>query len=108
MCGHDWCSVRISKNIAEFLSGKAGEYAWDAARVSPALSAEQQEILARRGVLAPEEIARLAHKTRRAMGAAPGARAECHSEVAGAEQARRLQVQRLDPLTLEALDEPRA
>ena len=29
MCGHDWCSVRISKEIQEFASGKDDEYAWD-------------------------------------------------------------------------------
>ena len=26
MCGHDWCSVRISKEIQEFTSGKEEEY----------------------------------------------------------------------------------
>jgi len=32
MCGHDWCSVRISKEIQEFMSGKSEDYAWDKAK----------------------------------------------------------------------------
>ena len=26
MCGHDWCSMRISKEIQEFASGKDPEF----------------------------------------------------------------------------------
>jgi phosphomethylpyrimidine synthase len=48
MCGHDWCSVRISKEIVEFASGKADGFEPGAARKSPALSVEQQEILSKR------------------------------------------------------------
>jgi phosphomethylpyrimidine synthase len=91
MCGHDWCSVRISKEIQEFASGKDGEYAWEKAKVSASLSAEQQEILERRGVLPPEEIHRLASKTRRAVGADAGKKAACHSDVADDDSARRIQ-----------------
>jgi phosphomethylpyrimidine synthase len=105
MCGHDWCSVRISKEIAEFVSGKDPEFAWDGARVSDALTPEQQDILERRGVLSPEEIHRLAGKTRRALGAQRGSRAACHSDVSSDEQARQVQSQRLDPETLEPLAE---
>eukprot|EP00456_Euglypha_rotunda_P036109 TRINITY_DN2777_c0_g1_i21.p1 TRINITY_DN2777_c0_g1~~TRINITY_DN2777_c0_g1_i21.p1 ORF type:complete len:578 (-),score=176.97 TRINITY_DN2777_c0_g1_i21:25-1758(-) len=54
MCGHDWCSVRISKEIVEFTSGKDENYKWEKAKVSAALTPEQQEILAKRGVLSPE------------------------------------------------------
>ena len=93
MCGHDWCSVRISKEIAEFVSGKDADYAWERPRVSDALTPEQREILERRGVLSPEEIHRLAGKTRRAMGAARGQRATCHSDVASDDQAQQLQAQ---------------
>jgi len=32
MCGHDWCSVRISKEIVLFASGKESEYAWSGRR----------------------------------------------------------------------------
>src|SRR4029077_12838389 len=60
MCGHDWCSVRISKEIVEFASGKDSAYEWNKAKVSAALSEEQQAILERRGVLSPDEIHRLA------------------------------------------------
>jgi phosphomethylpyrimidine synthase len=91
MCGHDWCSVRISKEIAEFASGKSPENAVERAKRSPGLTAEQRAILAQRGNLPPEEIHRLATKTREAVGAKPGAKASCHSDVADEEEALRLQ-----------------
>jgi phosphomethylpyrimidine synthase len=99
MCGHDWCSVRISKEIAEFASGKAEGFARERAALSPALSDEQRAILEKRGVLAPEEIHRLAGKTRAAVGAARGAKAACHSDTSDAGQARRLQRERLVQLS---------
>jgi phosphomethylpyrimidine synthase len=105
MCGHDWCSVRISREIAEFVSGKDARYAWERPQVTAALTPEQRAILERRGVLAPEELERLASKTRRAMGAAPGRRAACHSDASDPTEARRLQARRLDPVTLEPLEE---
>jgi|CXWL01.1.fsa_nt_gi phosphomethylpyrimidine synthase len=92
MCGHDWCSVRISKEIVEFTSGKASEYAWERPSVSAALTPAQREILEKRGVLSPDEVHRLASKTQRAVGAdRPGEKAVCHSDVASAEEAERLQ-----------------
>ncbi len=95
MCGHDWCSVRISKEIQEFASGKSAEYAWKTPRVTAALTAEQRAILEARGVLAPAEIHRLASKTRAAAGAAPGQKGACHSDVVpDAAGARRLQAER--------------
>jgi phosphomethylpyrimidine synthase len=87
MCGHDWCSVRISKEIAEFASGKAPEYAVERAKRTPGLTAEQRAILEQRGVLSPEEIHRLASK----VGAAPGNKASCHSDYVDDEEALRLQ-----------------
>lgn len=101
MCGHDWCSVRISKEIQEFASGKAegferigaGGKAGAPVR-SAALTTEQQEILARRGVLSPEEIHKLASKTRRAVGAEKG-KASCHSDYTDAAEAGRVQEERL-------------
>jgi phosphomethylpyrimidine synthase len=109
MCGHDWCSVRISREIVEFVSGKDAEYAWDRPQVTAALSAEQREILEKRGVLSPDEIHRLAHKTRRAMAGERGEKAACHSEATVTEDAKRLQAARLDPLTLEPIEpQPRA
>jgi phosphomethylpyrimidine synthase len=96
MCGHDWCSVRISKEIQELASGKDPAYAWDRPRRSAALTAEQSEILERRGVLSPEEVHRLAAKTRRAMAAGAGDRAACHSDVVADDgAAERLQEERL-------------
>jgi phosphomethylpyrimidine synthase len=97
MCGHDWCSVRISKEIVQFVSGKDADYAWERPKLSAALTPEQQEILAKRGVLAPEEIHRLASKTRSAMGAEGGRKAACHSDHVDGEKARRLQEEQPAP-----------
>jgi phosphomethylpyrimidine synthase len=117
MCGHDWCSVRISKEIQAFASGKADGFERNAdpashgARAgaaigravrSAALSPEQQDILAKRGVLSPDEIHRLASKTRRTMAAGqPGAdgprdgetagKLSCHSDYVDPDSARALQ-----------------
>jgi phosphomethylpyrimidine synthase len=102
MCGHDWCSVRISKEIQEFMSGKAEGFERGRPVKSAALTAEQQEILARRGVLSPEEIHKLASKTKKAMSVrtrsagkgeeedAP-AKLSCHSDYADPATARKLQ-----------------
>jgi phosphomethylpyrimidine synthase len=94
MCGHDWCSVRISKEIQEFASGKADGFERNAdpqshgaktgaklgrAVKSAALTPEQQEILAKRGVLSPDEIHKLASKTKKAMGVLSASAIE-HSE----------------------------
>jgi phosphomethylpyrimidine synthase len=113
MCGHDWCSVRISKEIQEFASGKAEGFErvgaggkLGAPVKSGALTEEQQEILAKRGVLSPEEIHKLASKTKRAMSGevtkaprhegtdAEAAKASCHSDYVDPETARRLQEER--------------
>lgn len=94
MCGHDWCSVRISKEIQLFASGKSEDYQWDQARVSAALSEEQREILEKRGVLSPDEIHRLASKTRRGMEAVAG-KASCHSDVTDGESAKQIQLVQL-------------
>jgi phosphomethylpyrimidine synthase len=116
MCGHDWCSVRISKEIQEFASGKAEGFERmggangdkpGAAKKSAALTPEQQEILNKRGVLSPEEIHKLASKTRKAMsgtGLPPGdsgerkgetAKLSCHSDYVDADEAKRKQESQL-------------
>ncbi len=95
MCGHDWCSVRISKEIQEFASGKEQEYQRGQPVRSAALTPEQQEILAKRGVLSPEEIHRLAGKTRKAVGAETGAKATCHSDFVDPETAQKAQAAQL-------------
>jgi len=79
MCGHDWCSVRISKEIQAFASGKDETYQWDKPKVSAALTAEQKAILEQRGVLPPEELHRLASKTKKKVGEKDG-KASCHSD----------------------------
>ena len=94
MCGHDWCSVRISKEIVEFASGKADGFERDKVVQSAALTAEQREILEKRGVLSPDEIHRLASKTRKAVGA-EGNKASCHSDLAEPQTAQQIQEQRL-------------
>lgn len=94
MCGHDWCSVRISKEIQEFSSGKEDEFQWDRAKVSAALTAEQQEILEKRGVLSPQEIHKLASKTKKAVGAGES-KASCHSDFVDDDSARQIQEREL-------------
>jgi phosphomethylpyrimidine synthase len=72
MCGHDWCAVRISAEIAQFDSGKATDFQAPSKAVkSKALTEEQRAILESRGVLSPEEIRKLASK---------GKKAACHSD----------------------------
>jgi len=87
MCGHDWCSVRISKEIVEFASGKDPEYAVEAVRKTPALTGEQQAILKQRGVLSPDEI----HKLTGKVGATDGHKATCHSDYVDTDEAQALQ-----------------
>lgn len=104
MCGHDWCSVRISKEIQEFASGKADGFERmggadgskpGAPKKSAALSPEQQEILAKRGVLSPDEIHKLASKTKKAVGAEhAGDKASCHSDYVDPETAKKLQLEK--------------
>jgi len=135
MCGHDWCSVRISKEIQEFASGKADGFERmggkdgltpGAPKLSDALTPDQQDILAKRGVLAPDEIHRLASKTKRAMKpATPSDRAtserdaqasaarpdapdapklSCHSDYVDPDAAKHLQHQLAGPEVLVPLD----
>jgi phosphomethylpyrimidine synthase len=72
MCGHDWCSVRISKEITDFYSGK-DEAAQPAKKAiaSPGVTAAGADVLKQRGNLTQEQIMKLAHK---------GKKAECHSD----------------------------
>ncbi|MBU0641419.1 MAG: phosphomethylpyrimidine synthase ThiC [Planctomycetes bacterium] len=50
MCGHDWCALRISKDIQQFASGKDAAFQpQDKAARSPGLTAEQGDLLAQRG-----------------------------------------------------------
>jgi len=88
MCGHDWCSVRISKEIEEFYSGKdEGAQPGRKAMASPGVTAEGAEVLQKRGNLSPEEVMRLAHK---------GTKAACHSDnVADAGEAKVVQINTL-------------
>ncbi len=86
MCGHDWCSVRISKEIQEFQSGKAEGFERGKPVKSAALTPEQQQILESRGYLPPEEIHKLASKTKKAVGA-ESEKAACHSDYVDADEA---------------------
>ena len=95
MCGHDWCSVRISKEIVEFTSGKAEGFARERVLKTPALSDEQRRVLEQRGNLPPEEIHKLANKTKTAVGAKEGAKANCHSDVIDTTAAQRFQKEKL-------------
>ncbi|MEM9194210.1 MAG: phosphomethylpyrimidine synthase ThiC [Myxococcota bacterium] len=94
MCGHDWCSVRISKEIQEWASGKAAGFERGKARKSAALTKEQQAILEQRGHLSPEAIHKLAAKAKGKLQATMSRRtdekAPCHSDYAEPEEAKRL------------------
>jgi phosphomethylpyrimidine synthase len=94
MCGHDWCSVRISKEIVEFASGKDEAFARERVLKSPALNDEQRRVLEQRGVLSPEELHRLAAKTRRSVGADKGQKGNCHSDIVDADGARLVQLRK--------------
>ncbi len=99
MCGHDWCSVRISKEIVEFASGKSEEFAWEKAKKTAALTAEQLAVLEKRGVLSPDEIHKLASKTKKAVGAEE-TKAVCHSDYVDDELAKQIQDERLELVEL--------
>ncbi len=77
MCGHDWCSMRISKEITAFTSGK--DPAFQPARRSmrsPGISGDGRELLAQR-----------AHGV-----AVVGSQHACHSDlVADRDEAQRIQ-----------------
>ncbi len=79
MCGHDWCSMRISKEIAEFASGKDPEF--QPARKSmpsPGVGAAGHDLLAQRAPALP----------------VVGGKHACHSDLATDEvEARRIQEQ---------------
>ena len=98
MCGHDWCSVRISMEIQEFASGNADGYERTGKDGKPgapiqsaALTVEQKQILEQRGVLSPAEIHALAAKTKSAVHA-DEEKASCHSDyVASDAEAAKIQ-----------------
>jgi phosphomethylpyrimidine synthase len=82
MCGHDWCSVRISKEIVDFYSGKDdASQPVRKATASPGVNEAGAEVLHKRGVLSQEEIHKLAHK---------GKKADCHSDIVKDEQTAKL------------------
>jgi len=82
MCGHDWCSMRISKEILEFASGKDAQYQPEKKSMqSQGLTDEGAETLRQRAVLTPEQIHALAHK---------GQKAPCHSDAVPEPQTAKL------------------
>lgn len=99
MCGHDWCSVRISKEIQEFASGKDDAFQRGKPARSAALTEEQQRILEQRGYLKPDEIHKLASKTKRAVVKTESVEDEpkpsCHSDFVDEDDAKRIQREKL-------------
>jgi phosphomethylpyrimidine synthase len=54
MCGHDWCSMRISKEIVEFASGKSADYQPERRSMrSPGVSRQGRELLKQRAAAVP-------------------------------------------------------
>jgi phosphomethylpyrimidine synthase len=99
MCGHDWCAVRISKDIAEFSSGKTAGYQPEKpATQSPGLTPEQQELLRQRhtgGAGIPARDSGVPPPSGRVH--VPPAKPPCHSDnIPNAEQARKVQADYLD------------
>jgi phosphomethylpyrimidine synthase len=89
MCGHDWCSVRISKEIQDWASGKDEDFVRGKTVKSAALTPEQAEILKQRGHLSPDEIHKLASKTKkRATAADDSGKASCHSDYVDPDEAQ--------------------
>jgi len=94
MCGHDWCSMRISKEIQQFASGK--EAAFQPARPaaqSPGLSDEQRELLSDRHEAANAAAAqgRGDGRSAHAQSGLPHGKPPCHSDnIADAEEARQV------------------
>ncbi len=88
MCGHDWCSMRISKEIQEFASGKDENFQpLKTSMKSTGVSQEGVDLLKQRGILTQEQIHALAHK---------GKKAECHSDkVVDGEEAKLVQLNTL-------------
>lgn len=84
MCGHDWCSVRISKEITDFLSGKDPLSQPDLkAKKSSGVSQAGLSILEQRGNISKVELLKLA---------STGKRAACHSDIVK-DQTQAMQVQ---------------
>jgi phosphomethylpyrimidine synthase len=97
MCGHDWCSVRISKEVVAFASGKAEGMDPGRAKRTPALNDEQAKILEQRGYLTPDEIHRLAAKTKAVLAedAKDDGRLSCHSDFVDSDVAKKIQGEKL-------------
>ena len=107
MCGHDWCSVRISKEIQDWASGKAEGFERGKTKKSPGLTPEQERILEQRGHLSPQEIHKLAAKVKKAVPTGvpasagmdpdinpdqePEGKASCHSDYVDPEEAKKMQ-----------------
>ncbi|MGQ0552961.1 MAG: phosphomethylpyrimidine synthase [Planctomycetota bacterium] len=89
MCGHDWCSVRISKEIKEFGSGKSAE-AQPARRTQPSPAAAAA---AASSAAAPSTVAELAARAR--LAAEHHEKLGCHSDVAPDDEAARRAQQEL-------------
>jgi phosphomethylpyrimidine synthase len=91
MCGHDWCSVRISKEIQDWASGKAEGFERGKTVKSAALTEEQRRILEQRGNLSPDEIHKLAAKKKKKLTPADDAgKASCHSDYVDPDEAAKL------------------
>ena len=76
------------------MSGKDVVYTRDKAIQSAALTDEQQKMLEARGVLSPDEIHKLASKTKKVVDAEVG-KGLCHSDFVDPDAAKRIQKDRL-------------
>jgi len=85
--------VRISKEIQDWASGKAEGFVPEKkAKLTAALTPEQQAILQQRGHLKPEDIHRLASKVKgKVKPADDSGKASCHSDHVDDEEAKQMQ-----------------
>jgi phosphomethylpyrimidine synthase len=95
MCGHDWCSVRISKEIVEFASGDDEAFQRGKPTKSDALTEDQQKILEQRGYLNPDEIHKLASKVKGKVDTTDDGKAACHSDYVDDDAAKEMQGEQL-------------
>jgi phosphomethylpyrimidine synthase len=78
MCGHDWCSMRISKEIVDFASGKDPAFQPERRSLrSPGIGDDGRALLAQRAHPVP----------------VVGDKHACHSDLADDDEARRIQAQ---------------
>ncbi len=91
MCGHDWCAVRISREIKRFVNdAKAGSQTLMPEQ-KQAVTSEQERVAKEQGCETVVELNELAIRTERAAKNNAENLPACHSDVVDERNARRIQ-----------------